>query len=290
MTALLAALLAFPVHAADLEWKVSSATSALVGAETVVGYRITLPAGAKLVPDPLASSTTDLIVVQAGFDAASSAWTWTLLPVEEGRLDFTARWTLDGQPISAPAVELAVRMPDSVKEEAPSDIRPPKKARAALWPWLLATLVLLLAGLAWRRWKHRSRPGSPDAPPEPEIPAEERARRALLELSGSGLWERGEFVAYYLRLTDVLREYLERRYDEPATAMTSGEVSRMVRARTGDLRIATSVREVLGRADLVKFARLTPARDEGPADAALIGSVVDATTPAPARAAEETPR
>ena len=286
MTALLALLLALPARAADLEWKTSAATAAFVGAETVVGYRVAVPAGSQLAPDALASSTTDFIVVAAGFDADASAWTWTLLPVEEGRLTFKARWTLDGRALEAPPVEMLVRTPDMPKEEQPSDIKPPRAARPALWPWLLAALLALAAWQAWKFWKRRAATGpGGGVPPEPPLPPEERARRALKELQASGLWERGEYASYYLRLTDLLREYLEARYGEPATAMTSGEVSRLVRSHANELRIGTTVREVLLRADLVKFARLTPVLDEGPRDAGLVASVVDATTPvAPAAA------
>jgi hypothetical protein len=249
-----------------------------------------MPAGSKLAPDALASSTTDFVVVAAGFDADAAAWTWTLLPVEEGRLSFKARWTLDGKPLEAPPVEMTVRTPDMPKEEQPSDIKPPRAARPALWPWLLAALLALAAWQAWRYWKRRQpAPGVDGTPSEPPVPPEERARLALKELQASGLWERGEYASYYLRLTDLLREYLEARYGEPATAMTSGEVSRLVRARAADLRIGTTVREVLLRADLVKFARLTPVLDEGPRDAGLVASVIDATTPvAPAPAGATT--
>ncbi|MEK7383796.1 MAG: hypothetical protein AAB262_11005 [Elusimicrobiota bacterium] len=285
MTALLALLLALPARAADLEWKTAAATTAVVGSETVVGYRVTLPATSHLAPDALASSTTDFVVVSAGFDAVASAWTWTLLPVEEGRLSFKARWTLDGKPLQSPPIEMLVRTPDVPKGEQPSDIKPPRTARPALWPWLLAALLSLGA---WQFWKRR--PLAPDGvatPGEPPLPPEERARRALQNLRASGLWEREEYSAYYLRLTDLLREYLESRYGEHATAMTSGEVARLVRSRSADLRLGTTVREVLGRADLVKFARLKPERDAGPGDAGRIDLVIDATTPvAPTAAAE----
>lgn len=280
MTALLAFLLVLPARAADLEWKTSAATAAFVGAETIVGYRVSAPAGARLEPDVLASATTDFVVVSAGFDERASAWTWTLLPVEEGRLSFKARWTLDGKPLESPPVWLMVRSPDLPKEDPPKDIKPPRAARPALWPWLLAALLALGAWFSWRRWQRRAAaPEGAGAPLKPPLPPEETARRALRELQASGLWERGEYADYYLRLTDLLREYLESRYDEPATAMTSGEVARLVRSRTADLRTATTAREVLMRADLVKFARLTPGRDEGPRDSGLVASVVDATTP-----------
>jgi hypothetical protein len=97
-------------------------------------------------------------------------------------------------------------------------------------------------------------------------------------LLASGLWEKSQ-PAYYLRLTDILRVYLEARYAKPVTAMTSVEVERLVKARAQDLQVGGAVRELLSRADLVKFARAKPGADEGARDAELARSVVKATTP-----------
>ena len=280
MSALLGLLLALPAQASDLEWKIAAATAALVGAETVVGYRPALPPSSKLEPDVLASSTSDFIVVRADFDAKESSWLWTLLPVAEGRPAFIARWKLDGREIESPPVTLSLKTPDVPKDEQPRDIRPPRAARPRLWPWLLAALAVLGAWLAWRLWKKRAddAPGRPAEPPEPP---EARARRKLEELRNSGLWKRGDCATYYLKLTDVLREYLEARYGTPATAMTSGELSRLVKSRQTDLRLSAMAREVLERADLVKFARSKPSPDDGPRDCESVAALVVATTPAP---------
>jgi len=289
VNALIVLLLAAPAWAAPPTWSVAAATSAAVGTETTVAYRVSVPPGSNLTPNALASSTSDFLVLQAAFDPAAQAWLWTLLPIGEGRLSFTSRWSLGGESIEAPPVALTVRTPDVAPEEQPSDIKPPRTARPALWPWLLAALLAAGAVLAWKRWKNRATPLGAGAPAAPGPSAEERARRALQELAASGLWEKGEHAAYYLWLTDLLREYLEARYDEPATAMTSGEVASLVRGREADLRVGATVRTVLQRADLVKFARTKPDPAEGPRDAELVLAVVDATTRAPlASPAEET--
>lgn len=278
MTALLILILAAPARAADPAWTIAAATQALVGEETVVGYRTSIPPGARLECDALSASTTDFVVVRAGFDPKASAWTWTLLPLREGRLSFAARWNLDGRPLQAPDVELSVVTPDQQPEADLRDIKPPREARPALWPWLLAGLLAAGSWLAWRRWRSRLAPPKPPVPAAPPPSPEQAALLALAQLAASGLWERGEHATYYLRLTDILREYLQARYGEPATAMTSAEVSRLVRSRRADLSLSASVRDVLTRADLVKFARLKPARNEGPRDADMVAALVRATT------------
>ena len=283
---ILALWLAGNAAAADVSWTVAGDTSALVGSETRVVYRPTVtPLGAKLEPDVLASATTSFAVVKTEAEKDGS-WTWTILPLDEGNLLFTSRWKLDGQSAAAPPIALATRAPGVPKDAEIIDIKGPLAARRAWWPWLLAAALGALAWEAWRRWRARPRPegGSPE-PAEPPVPPEAAAERAIAALAAEGLWERGEHAAYYLRLTDILRVYLEARYAEPATAMTSVEVARLVKAKQPDLKISGSVREILQRADLVKFARIKPDAEDGPRDAGSVLEIVRATTPVQAQAA-----
>jgi len=289
ISALLALLLAAPAAAAGVSWQVSGDTSALVGAEAGLVYRPATPPGAKLEPDALASATTDFAVVKVEA-RPDGAWAWTLLPLDEGTFDFVARWTLDGKPVSAPPATLVARAPDLPKDVDIEDIKKPIAARRALWPWLLAAALGALAWEGWRRWKSRPRPEGLAAAAEPPPPPEAAAEKALAELGASQLWERGEHAAFYLRLTDILRAYLEARYGEPASAMTSVEVARLVKSREPDLKASAAVRELLGRADLVKFARFKPAADEGPRDIQTTLGVVRATTPRAATPAPEAAR
>lgn len=267
-------------NAADVSWSVAGDTSALVGSETRIVYRPTVsPVGEKLEPDALASASTTCAIVKVEAQQDGS-WAWTILPLDEGNLQFTARWKLDGQAAAAPPVALATRAPSVPKDADIADIKDPLAARRAWWPWLLAAALGALAWEGWRRWK--ARPAGAvgwETPAEPPVPPEVAAERALAALAAQGLWEAGEHAAYYLRLTDILRAYLEARYGEPATAMTSVEVARLMKARLPDLKAAGVVRELLNRADLVKFARIKPDAEDGPRDARSVLEIVRATTP-----------
>jgi hypothetical protein len=267
--------LSFVVAAfAQSPWKVASSSTAVVAAESVVVYG-GAPADSK--PDTVGSNTSDIVVVTAV--EKDGLWSWTLLPLSTGTLSFTARFqTPDGKVTSAPSINFTVTGTAVPNEEDISDIKGPIKARPALWPWLLAAILAAIFYYAWRRWK--ARPVAPDGTPIPDapvLPPEEIAARAIAELRASGLWESDQ-AAYYLALTDILRSYLEARYRESVTAMTSVEVARLVRKRS-DLQLSGSVRDLLARADLVKFAKAKPGPDEGPRDADLALAVIKATTP-----------
>jgi len=275
--ALVLALAGAASAAADPAWTVSGATAAVLGSEAVLVYAPSPAAAGALAADALAATTTDYAVVKVD-KRADGAWAWTVLPLNVGPLDFTARWTLDGRALAAPPVRLQVAAPKIGKDDDISDIKGPVRAPRPWWPWLIAAALLAAAWWAWRRYKNRPIESAP-IPVAPPLPPEAVAENALVELSSSGLWERGEHAAFYLKLTDILRFYLEARYGEPATAMTSVEVARLVKAHETDLRAAATVREVLGRADLVKFARSKPDAAEGPDDVGRVRALVRATTP-----------
>ncbi|MCR4296065.1 MAG: hypothetical protein NUW21_11060 [Elusimicrobia bacterium] len=278
-------LAGIPALAQQPQWQVSSSSIAVLAAESVVVYR-GAPAG--LNADTVGSNTSDIVVVNAV--EKDGLWSWTLLPLSTGSVSFVANFkSPDGHAVSAPPATFAVSVAPLSDGEDISDIKGPIKARPALWPWLLAAALAWAAWRAWRRW--RARRLAPDGTPLPEtpvLPPEEIAALAIAELRSSGLWENDQ-AAYYLRLTDILRAYLEARYGQPVTAMTSVEVERLVKARAQDLQIGGGVRELLTRADLVKFAKAKPGPDEGPRDADLALGLIKATTPRDYAAKEKAP-
>lgn len=257
-------------------WQVGASTGALLAAESFVAYRGAPPG---LKADLAASASADVVVVKA--EERDGGWAWTILPLSTGPVTFTARFTTpDGKTVDAPTVAFVVTEAELPPGAEIADIKGPIKARPALWPWLLAAALLALGWYGWRRWKNRKRagPGGAPAPVKPVLPPEVEAELAIEKLRVSGLWAVDQ-AAYYLSLTDILRVYLEARYAKPVTAMTSAEVERFVKQRVDDLQVGGALRELLARADLVKFAKVKPGADEGPRDADLALSLVKATTP-----------
>ncbi len=174
--------------------------------------------------------------------------------------------TLDGVTIRTPARTLTV---DSVAGldtdvEAHRDIAAAVEVPTPLpvWFWwaIAAGAVGLLATLAllwW--WRRRPRPVPP---PEP---ADAWALARLDRLASDDLLRDARIDPFFTRLTDIAREYVERRFGIAAPERTTPEFIRAARIDPGMepahrdrvLRLGT----VLGTADLVKFAGDRPARD-----------------------------
>lgn len=148
------------------------------------------------------------------------------------------------------------------------DIKSPYGAPISLselLPYIGAGIILALLGFLavyyLRRRKKREKGEEQEIVP-PEA-AHIIAIRELRALEKDRLWQQGKVKEYHIRLTEILRNYLERRYGIPALEQTTGEIMDALDARSGISQIShEDLREILVLADLVKFARVIPEPDE----------------------------
>jgi hypothetical protein len=150
------------------------------------------------------------------------------------------------------------------------DIREPEPSRG---PGLLliaagAAVAATVAWLAARRRRHRGS-ALPVLPPEPAPPAppatpyqQALARLAGLEASPPAVQE--AMAPYYEAVADVLRGYLEAAEGLPARERTTSELLWALPPGLGEAGLRRRLQDLLGEADLVKFAR----GRRGPAEAA----------------------
>ena len=125
-----------------------------------------------------------------------------------------------------------------------------------IWFYLLgfALLATLLVKLFWGRKKDE------EIAVEKEIiiPAHKKALTALQSLKNEELWQSGNIKKYQSELTDIVRRYLEDRFDINALEMTTDEISRALRNKDFDTKHSVTLQRILTIADLVKFAKATP--------------------------------
>ncbi len=94
---------------------------------------------------------------------------------------------------------------------------------------------------------------------EPALSSHDEAFRALSELYDSDLLRRGEPKAFAVRLSEIARRYLERRFLVPALESTTFEIRRSLRDKAVSDSLETELFEILSALDLVKFAKDRPA-------------------------------
>ena len=139
-------------------------------------------------------------------------------------------------------------------------------APGARWPWAVAVLLLLGAGIAWRvRSRTTTVEAAPPTPVETPLTPEERVLGELARLRGESPEGRPAVLRWYDEATTAVRAYLAARYSVPADRMTTPECVRAVPDAS-----AAPLRRFLVHGDAVKFARHRPGaaeRDEALDDA-----------------------
>ncbi|HPW76535.1 MAG: hypothetical protein BWY44_00843 [Candidatus Omnitrophica bacterium ADurb.Bin292] len=125
--------------------------------------------------------------------------------------------------------------------------------------------VLVLAGLALGYWAYRQlrkRFLSTESSSAPRLTPEEEALQNLVELFESDLLRKGLVKIYYLRLSEILKVYFERRYQILAVESTTAEILRDLPGRSFTPEMVEKIKYVLEMADLAKFAKGIPTATE----------------------------
>ena len=162
----------------------------------------------------------------------------------------------------APPVGADVPSPDSLEIEPIKPILTEAKNFSDYLIYLYIIGALLILGIAY--WLFVKWQKNKESIPQPvveeviHIPAHTQALSALSTLRQEQLWQKGAVKEYQSRLTFIIREYLENRYDVPALESTTEEIVRNISSGDMELNDVDSLKRILQVADLVKFAKAKP--------------------------------
>lgn len=134
------------------------------------------------------------------------------------------------------------------------------------FPWWILALIVALAAAGYGYWRWRLRPRAEK--PVPVEPPHVIAERALAALAEEGLTEQGQYKAYFARLSDILRQYIEGRFGLRAPEQTTEEFLQALAyapVLVGEHK--DRLRHFLELSDLVKFAKHEPRSED--ADASM---------------------
>jgi len=197
---------------------------------------------------------------------------YTLLTYKPGDLVVpgpTVQYRVPGSDLESVAAPDALVMVQSLLDKPgatpPSDVRDikgpvavPRDYRPLLWIGAALLGVIALVAVLFRLINRR-RGGLAVAP----RPAHELALEALAKLHAARLLDAGRHEEFYVRLSAIVRTYLEARFRLRAPEMTTEE---FLQAAQRDPQLTPPQRSLLGtflaEADLVKFARYVPAADD----------------------------
>jgi len=89
-------------------------------------------------------------------------------------------------------------------------------------------------------------------------PADIIALRELAQLRDEKPWLNNRIKYYYIRISDILRTYIERGYHTLAMEQTTGEIIQSLRNKNMETADLNQLSDILRLADLVKFAKVIP--------------------------------
>ena len=172
--------------------------------------------------------------------------------------------------------------------------------QAPIWWWGILRWVLLAFGITLLAvgigfliyWlATRRKPQEEEIAPELLRPADEVALEKLDEIKAAKIWKDGKVKEYQTDLTDVVREYIGRRFEVRSSEKTSDETLRELKpiltgSQPSDISIQDGkalyerLKQMLQTADLVKFAKWHTTPDENESALTTAYDFVKETTPA----------
>lgn len=168
--------------------------------------------------------------------------------------------------VLAEAIEVSVTAPAVDTEKPYKDIKAPLEVPYSWWEFVslkLLIVLLLLAAIAGILIYSKFYQNNPVVIErrKPKDPAHIWARKELKKLEEEKLWQNDQVKLYYSRLTDILRMYLEYRYEWLALESTTEEIEAEMPQYNLKDKARESLLAILRAADLVKFAKMIPMPD-----------------------------
>jgi len=145
------------------------------------------------------------------------------------------------------------------------------------WEWVaggagVAALLALVLFLIFRK-----RPMEVEEKNEPEIPYYIRFRSALDELEERSLWQQDKVKLYHSELTDILRGYIEHRYNVNALEFTTAQLVAALSFTEMPPDTRERLKNLLELADMVKFAKAHPVGEENKMAMKSAKEIIDST-------------
>lgn len=141
--------------------------------------------------------------------------------------------------------------------------------RLSFWLSVLMVLLIMLGAYLHERLKD-NKPIIASVKIVKKVLPHQKAMKEIEQIKADKMVTSEDQKAYYTKLTDTLRKYIEERFGFNAMEMTSSEII-MKLQETGDKKMIDELRELFMTADLVKFAKYSTLINEN--DSNLVNAI-----------------
>jgi hypothetical protein len=223
---------------------------------------------------------------EADGDNNKDTYTFTIVPFASGDIPtpaFDFYWyDSSNKPhqIAAPQRIVHVRsvLPADTAGVEIKDIVKPKSLPVRWWPYALGAFIVLALVAIWY-FLFRKKLGQMEIPAVPPEPPFDKAIRELTILKETDLPGKGKIKQFYVELSEILRRYIEGRFDIKAVEATTYELKRLLKHPELSKEQTHAILEFLSRSDLVKFAKFQPTPEFPGNDYEMVRGLVISTKP-----------
>ena len=129
-----------------------------------------------------------------------------------------------------------------------------------IWPWLVLILIILLSIFTYKKYFNKKKK-TVVVKKNIQTPAHILALNALKKLENKKLIDKKDIKEYYSSISEIIRRYIENRFNFPALELTTYEILNIITAIIKKEE-SISLKNILEISDLVKFAKKIPNQNE----------------------------
>ena len=168
---------------------------------------------------------------------------------------------------------------DIKESDSLKDIKEQIEAEFSLldyWIWILVLLIVLLGIYLFNKFFNKSNQTATTKKVVIKIAPNIIATNALDKLEKKKLWQEGKIKEYYSEISEILRTYIDSRFNIIALELTTEEIINKI-SKNISSESTKELRTLLLRSDLAKFAKSKPIDVENNESMLLAKKLVDQT-------------
>lgn len=168
---------------------------------------------------------------------------------------------------------------DIKESDSLKDIKEQIEAKFSLldyWIWILVLLIVLLGIYLFNKFFNKSNQTATTKKVVIKIAPNIIATNALDKLEKKKLWQEGKIKEYYSEISEILRTYIDSRFNIIALELTTEEIINKI-SKNISSESTKELRTLLLRSDLAKFAKSKPIDVENNESMLLAKKLVDQT-------------
>lgn len=168
---------------------------------------------------------------------------------------------------------------DIKESDSLKDIKEQIEAKFSLldyWIWILVLLIVILVIYLFNKFFNKSNQTATTKKVVIKIAPNIIATNALDKLEKKKLWQEGKIKEYYSEISEILRTYIDSRFNIIALELTTEEIINKI-SKNISSESTKELRTLLLRSDLAKFAKSKPIDVENNESMLLAKKLVDQT-------------